>query len=105
MDFRWKIVEDLTILNELPPDIQGNTCTKECPTPIQYSLPCKCFLFHCLVEDEVILPSLIHPRWFFDGPPYITKDSWHMRYSDFRDSNESLESDFTRTSQKRVFNI
>ena len=30
-----KLVEDLTILNEPPPDIEHNTCKKECPFPIQ----------------------------------------------------------------------
>lgn len=57
-----KLVEDRTISNEPPPDIQHNICKKECPLPIQYGLPCKCFLFHDLVKDEVISPSLIHPR-------------------------------------------
>ena len=57
-----KLVEDLTISNEPPPDIQHNICKKECPLPNQYGLPCKCFLFHDLVKDEVISPSPIHPR-------------------------------------------
>lgn len=96
-----KLVEDLTISNEPPPDIQHNTCKKEFPLPVQYGLPCKCFLFNCLVDDEVVSPSPIHPRWFFDGPSYITRDSWRMQYSDFRDNDEPLENDSTRTLVKK----
>ena len=96
-----KMVESLTISNKSPPDIQHNTCKKECPLSIQYGLPCKFFLFYCLVEDEVISLSLIHPRWFFDGPPYITRDSWRMQYSDFCDNDEPLENDLTRTLVKK----
>lgn len=45
--------------------------------------------------------SLIHLRWFFDGPPYIARDSWHMQYSDFCDNDEPLENDATRTLVKK----
>ncbi len=96
-----KLVEDLTISNKPHLDIQHNTCKKECPLTIQYGLPCKCFLFHCLVENEVKSLSLIHTRWFSDGPPYITMDSWRMQYSDFFDNDERLENDSTRTIAKK----
>ena len=96
-----KHVEDPTISNEPLPNIQQNTCRKECSLPIQYGLPCKGFLFHCFVEDEVISSSPIHPRWFFDRPPYITKDNWRMQYSDFHENDEPLENDFTRTLVKK----
>lgn len=46
-------------------------------------------------------PSLIHPYWFFDGLPYITKDSWRMQYSDFCDNDKSLEKNSTRTLVKK----
>lgn len=91
-----KLVEDLIHSNERPPDIQRNTCKKECALPIQYGLPCKCFFYYCLIQEEVISPSLIHPRWFFDGPPYVAKDGWRMRYSDFRSSDEQSEDDSTK---------
>ncbi len=96
-----KLIEDLTISNKPPPNIQHNTCKKECPLSIQYGLPCKCFLFHCPVKNEVISPSPIHPRWFFDGPLYITTDSWRMQYSDFHDNDEQLKNNFTRTISKK----
>ena len=35
----------------------------------------------------MISSTLIHPCWFFDGPPYVTRDGWRMQYSDFRDTN------------------
>lgn len=47
------------------------------------------------MQDEVISLALIHPRWFFDGPPYVTKDGWRMRYSDFRDTDLPSEGDYT----------
>lgn len=96
-----KLVEELTISNKLPSDILYNICKKECPLLIQYSLPCKCFLFHCLVEDNVISLSLIHPCWFFDEPLYITRDSWRMQYLDIRDNDEPLENNSTRTLIKK----
>ena len=96
-----KLVEDLIILNKSPPDIQHNICKKEYSLPIQYGLPCKYFLFYCLIEDEVISPLLIHPRWFFDESPYITKNSWHMQYSDFCDNNELLENNSIKTLVKK----
>ncbi len=96
-----KLVEDFTISNKPPPDIQHNTCKKECPLSIQYGLPWKCFFFHCLIENEVISPSLIHPRWFHYRATYITTDSWRMQYPDFRDNDERLKNDSTRTILKK----
>lgn len=88
-----KLVEELISSHEPAPNIDQDTGKKECALPIQYGLPCKCFLYHCLVQDEVISSTLIHPRWFFDGSPYVTKDGWQMRYSDFRNSNFSSQGD------------
>lgn len=90
-----KPVEELAALHQPPPNIKHNICKKECALPIQYSLPCKCFLYYCLVQDKVISPVLIYPRWFFDRPLYITKDSWRMRYSDFCDSDLPFEGNYT----------
>lgn len=53
---------------------------------------------------EVISPSLIHPRLFFDGPPYIGRDGWRMQYSDFRDddgpSGDSCTRDLVKTGDR-----
>ncbi len=83
-----KLVETLTDSNKPPPNIQHDICKRKCRLPIQYGLPCKYFLYCCLVEDEIISLSLIHPCWFFYGRLYTTKDGWRIRYSDFHDSNK-----------------
>ena len=85
-----KLVEKLTDSNKPPPNIQHDICKRKCKLPIQYSLLCKYFLYFCLVKDEIMSLSLIHPCWFFYGRPYATKDGWHIRYSDFRNSNKSF---------------
>lgn len=60
-----KLVEELAASHQPPPNIEHDICKREYALPIQYGLPCKCFLYYCLVQDEVISPALIHPRWFF----------------------------------------
>ncbi len=39
-----------------------DSCQKACHLPKRYSLPCKCWLYRCVVEDTSIPLSLIHPR-------------------------------------------
>lgn len=48
--------------NQSCPSIGGNRCRAECLLPVQFGLPCQCFLYHCLVEQKAIPMSLIHPR-------------------------------------------
>lgn len=68
-----KPVEELAALHQPPPNIKHDICKKECALPIQYSLPCKCFLYYCLVQDKVISPVLIYPRWLLIGLPTLQK--------------------------------
>lgn len=85
-----KLVEEIEKSDEPCPDIENDTCKLECALPIQFGLPCKCFLYHCLVRSEPISLTLIHPRWFLDGPLYIPENGWRMRFSDFRAENPML---------------
>ena len=60
------------------------------------------FFNYCLIQNEVISLALIHLHWFFKKPPYVTKDSWHMQYSDFCDSDLPSESDYTSHLPKNI---
>lgn len=72
------LAEDLEQLNQPCPNIEGNRCRIECLLPVQFDLPCRCFLYHCLIEQKLISMSLIHPRWALDGPDYVPKNGWKM---------------------------
>ena len=54
-------------------------CVLDCSLPLQYGLPCKCWLYQCIAEDVHIPISLIHPRWLFDGPEYVSQ--WRMTFN------------------------
>lgn len=70
-----KLVKEITASHmKPPPNIEHDTYKKKCALSIQYGLLCKCFLYHCLVKNKVILSILIHLYWFIDGPFYVTKD-------------------------------
>ena len=73
---RW--VENVTddISSQDPPPGEG--CIFDCEAPIQYGLPCKCWLFPCVQLNLPIPISLIHPREFFDGPSKVV--SWNMSF-------------------------
>ena len=52
----------------------GEICVYDCEMPLRYGLPCKCWLNSCIVNFIPIPISLIHPRWFIDGPSFVI--SW-----------------------------
>ena len=47
-------------------------CEKECQLPLRYGLPYMCWLAHFYLLEELVPANLFDPRWFFDGPPYLT---------------------------------
>lgn len=53
----------------------GESCVYNCEMPLRYGLPCKCWLYSCIVNFIPIPISLIHPRWFID-PSFVI--SWRM---------------------------
>ena len=63
-------------------------CVSNCELPLRFGLPCRCWLYPCLMEGISIPASLIHPRWFIDGPAYVPRGVWSMSLS----SNASIES-------------
>lgn len=73
-----KLAEDLEKSNQPCSNTERNRCRTECLLPVQFGLPCRCFLYHCLVEEKAIPMSLIHPRWALDGPDYMPKNGWKM---------------------------
>ena len=56
----------------------GHSCTNECLLPMQYSLPCMCWLYRCAKYGKQIPLSLVHPRWLFDAPELVV--GWQMSY-------------------------
>ncbi len=73
-----KLAEDLEQSDQPCHNIEGNRCRTECLLPVQFGLPCRCFLYNYLVEQNSIPTSLIHPRWALDGPDYVPKNGWKM---------------------------
>ena len=49
----------------------GDCCISECELPMRFGLPCKCWLYQCVIDQVPIPISLIHPRWFYKGPPFM----------------------------------
>ena len=51
-------------------------CKKGCTQPLQYGLPCRCWMYECLPRGIPIPLSLIHPRWLFSTPDVVV--GWKM---------------------------
>ncbi|KAK0516443.1 hypothetical protein JMJ35_001046, partial [Cladonia borealis] len=66
---------------------KGSYYRKECDLPLQYGLPCACWLFEIVEQDTPIPRSLIHPRWLFEVPELVT--GWEMSV----DPSISMEED------------
>ena len=82
--------------NEVPviePD--GRSCSSECELPMQFQLPCQCWV--------VAIPiSFIHPRWFYYGPAFVR--FWKMEFDPTITQEEmvrlaSLPDDFGQENQ------
>ena len=43
-------------------------CPLECELPLQWGLLCRQWIYLAFIDKSSIPLSLIHPRWFFDGP-------------------------------------
>lgn len=67
------------------PEEEG--CISDCGLPPRFGLPCKCWLYSCFMEEVSIPCSLIHPRWYIDGPAYVRTGAWSMSLSSESDSN------------------
>lgn len=76
LDAAKKIADEIFYGIESIVEPAGESCVYDCDMPLQYGLPCKCWLYTCVIGFTPIPVSLVHPRWFFDGPSFVT--SWHM---------------------------
>ena len=57
----------------------GDKCIAECKLPLRFRLPCQCWLYQCVIDSLPIPISLIHPRWFYKGPPFVI--FWKMTFN------------------------
>lgn len=76
LDVAKKIMEDIAYCGD---PIIKSACESfiyDCELPLQYGLPCKCWLYSCVANIIPISISLIHPCWFIDGPSFVI--FWHM---------------------------
>ena len=48
-------------------DIADEDCG--CELLLRYSLPCKDHFLRAAIEGMPVLRSLLHPRWWVNGPP------------------------------------
>ena len=62
-------------VSQVPP---GDTCLQGCHLPKRYRLPCKCWLYRCVIEDIAIPLSLLHPRWLAKAPEIVL--GWQMTF-------------------------
>ena len=46
--------------------------------PKRYNLPCKCWLYRCVITEEAIPLSLLHPRWLLKVPEVVV--GWEMTF-------------------------
>ncbi len=46
-----------------------------CELPFRLGLTCRHWMYLTFVKKSAIPCSLIHPRWFFDGPDYLEQPS------------------------------
>src|SRR5205814_957402 len=70
----WEAAKDSTI-------IWTGACSNACDLPTRYKLPCHHWLSRAVEKWMPIPLSLIHPRWWLDGPA-IVLDDWIMGYYD-----------------------
>lgn len=60
-------------------ELAGESYIYDCKLPLQYGLPCKCWLYNCIANFIPNPISLIHPRWFIDGSSFVI--FWRMTLS------------------------
>ena len=58
---------------------EGTYCPLLCELPLRWGLPCRHWMYPAFVDVIPIPSSLIHPRWFFDGPDHLT-NTWEMSF-------------------------
>jgi len=54
-------------------------CQLDCTLPIQFGLPCRCWMAYGIDQGLALPLSLIHPRWLIDGGSRLAVD-WAMGY-------------------------
>ena len=59
--------------------VEPPVCQLDCTLPIQYGLPCRCFIARAINQGLALPLSLIHPRWLIDGGSKLAI-SWKMGY-------------------------
>lgn len=60
-------------------ELPGDKYIAECELPLRFCLLCKCWLYQCVVNSVAIPISLVHPRWFYKGPPFVV--FWKMSFN------------------------
>ncbi len=73
---------------------QNASCRLKCELPLRWGLPCRHWMYAAFVDNSPIPLSLIHPRWFLDGPDYLEKPSRpsHIQvYMEIRHSQDLLQ--------------
>ena len=68
----------LRVEDEASQELLGNGCQQACHLPPRYGLPCKCWLYRCVVEEIPIPLSLLHPRWLSKAPEVVV--GWQMSF-------------------------
>ena len=101
------IMQQWTLAKRMAIDVADGTqikleegCFQDCDLPMQYRLPCKCWLYHCVVMNVPIPFSLIHPRWLLDGPPYVS--SWQMAFDLDSDADANADVDSSSDSDSNI---
>ena len=68
-------------------------CLLKCSLSKQFGLPCKCFLYACMVDERPIPMLLIHSRWLLKDPELVTR-RWRMSlYNSDSDDHQDQPTD------------
>lgn len=103
-----KKLGDLIALGETEEDLldlqaENPVCPHICELLLRWGLPCRHWLYPAFLQDIPIPASLVHPRWFLDGPSRL-KAPWKMRFvidhdvSKSQSDNSGLENHDTSIS-------
>lgn len=65
-------------------EMNNPTCPLDCELSLRWGLPCQHWIYPAFIHQVPFPVSLIHPRWFLDGPPRL-ETPWKIGFSPTHD--------------------
>jgi hypothetical protein len=97
----WECAKEMAgPITERSEALLASSC--ECTIIVRFGLPCRHKLLRAAREGFSIPISLVHPRWWLDGPPY-EPSGWEGKYFDAAiDLSEADSLTFTTLAQNET---